>query len=57
MEYSYELKYKDGKGGELSYKFPADIEVRELKKKLENFLLGCTWTQYTLDKLFGGECE
>lgn len=57
MEYSYELKYNDGQGGVLSYKFPADIDVTRLKHHIESFLLGATWQPETLNKLFGGELE
>lgn len=57
MEYSYELKYNDGQGGVLSYKFPADIDVTQLKHHIESFLLGATWQPETLNKLFGGELE
>ena len=45
MEYSYELKYNDGQGGVLSYKFPTDIDATQLKRHIEGFLLGATCNQ------------
>ena len=39
MEHGYELKYKNGVGGELIYKFSDDIDIHSLKDNLEYFLL------------------
>jgi len=48
-DYYYEFKYVDGKK-HYSLKFPADIDVEELRHTLRGFLLGCSWTEEQLDK-------
>lgn len=55
MEHGYELKYKNGVGGELIYKFSDDIDIHSLKDNLEYFLLGCSWTPRLVKQLFNAE--
>lgn len=48
----YELIYRDGTGAELKYTFPDDVDIHELKNRLEYFLLGCSWGPEVLNKMF-----
>lgn len=51
MEHYYELKYHDGRGAELVYKFDDEVDLDELKDRLEYFLLGCSWSPNLVNKL------
>lgn len=53
----YELIYRDGRGGTLRYSFPDDIDLNELKERLEYFLLASSWCPETIQKLFGDKLD
>lgn len=53
----YELIYRDGRGGVLKYSFPDDIDLNELKERLEYFLLASSWCPETIQKLFGDKLD
>lgn len=52
-KHEYELTYRDGTGAVLTYTFNDEIDINELKDRLEYFLLGCSWSPKLLRKLFG----
>lgn len=51
--YYYELKYVDDEH-EVVYKFPADINLEELKDYIADFLKGCSWYEKQVNELING---
>lgn len=52
--YYYELRYVDGEHS-VVHKFPADINLEELKDYIADFLKGCSWYESQLKDIFKEE--
>lgn len=50
-EYKYKLQYFDD-GIMVTHEFPADINSEDLAYRLRDFLLGCSWQEETVNKMF-----
>ncbi len=51
MTYKYEFKYTVD-NTIYTLEFPADINIWDLKERIEQFLLGAGWSQGNLDKMW-----
>lgn len=54
--YNYKLTYTNG-NVELTFKFPADVDIYQLGDYLKDFLKGCSWHESTLNKIFKDDEE
>ena len=54
--YNYKLTYTND-NVELTFKFPADVDIYQLGDYLKDFLKGCSWGESTLNNIFKGDDE